>query len=553
MLRNTSNDGFMNRLELFLLTNFSLIWRLIQRCPVLTRWANRFLTNLTVYKVATRPYPFSLMTLEEYVPGTFEYEPSTKELIPGIPKRPKKTDTYTSWDSLRDRTYSSRHLPPKPELNQDPALPTPEDLSELFRKQDGETIYSEKSTLLFPYWAQWFTDGFLRTDRRNRLKNTSNHLIDLAPVYGLNRKTTHLLRKFEGGKLKSQWINDEEYPLFVYEDARNNIFKEEFKGLYEPLNQELNQSPEKKKKMFAMGVERANVQIGYVMLNVICLREHNRICDMLARAESSSDWDDERLFQTARNILIVTIMKIVIEDYVNHITPYHFNVILDPQSFPNEKWYRQNWMSIEFNFVYRWHSSLPEAIQYNGASKNTNDTLWNNQLILDSDIGTLLQETSAQPASKIGLFNTPEFLIGPAEVPTIELSRKVQLASYNDYRYAYKFPRVTQFDQITGNPRTQELLQQLYGDVDKVELYVGLFAEDTPSNSLLGPLATRVIAIDALTHVLTSPLLAENIYNKHTFSPVGWEIIHETKTLSDLVNRNVLSKGGEPLNISFYI
>lgn len=548
-MRDTSSDGFMNRLELFLLTNFSLIWRLIQRCPVLTSWVNRFLTNLTVYKVATRPYPFSLMTLEEYVPGTFEYDPCTKKLIPGIPKRPKKTDIYTSWDSLNDRTYSSRHLPPVPEPNQDPALPTPEDLSSLFRKQDGQTILSEKSTLLFPYWAQWFTDGFLRTDRRNRLKNTSNHLIDLAPVYGLNRKTTHLLRKFEGGKLKSQWINDEEYPLFVYEDARNNIFKEEFKGLYEPLNQELNQSPEKKKKMFAMGVERANVQIGYVMLNVICLREHNRICDMLARAESSSDWDDERLFQTARNILIVTIMKIVIEDYVNHITPYHFNVILDPQAFPNEKWYRQNWMSIEFNFVYRWHSSLPEAIQYNGASKNTNDTLWNNQLILDSDIGMLLQETSTQPASKIGLFNTPDFLIKPAEVPTIELSRKVQLASYNDYRYAYKFPRVTQFDQITGNPRTQELLQQLYGDVDKVELYVGLFAEDTPSNSLLGPLATRVIAIDALTHVLTSPLLAENIYNKDTFSPVGWEIIHETKTLSDLVNRNVSSKG----NISFYL
>lgn len=552
-MRNTSKDGFINRLELFLLTNFSLVWQLIQRCPVLTRWMNRFLTNLTVYKVATRPYPFSLMTLEEYVPGTFEYDPNTKELIPDIPERPKKTDIYTSWDSLNDRTYSSRHLPPVPELNQDPALPTPEDLSDLFRKQDGQTIYSEKSTLLFPYWVQWFTDGFLRTNRRNRLKNTSNHLIDLAPVYGLNRKTTHLLRKFEGGKLKSQWINNEEYPLFVYEDAENNIFKQEFEGLYKPLSDEIRQSPEKKKKMFAMGVERANVQIGYVMLNVICLREHNRICDMLARAEASSDWDDERLFQTARNILIVTIMKIVIEDYVNHITPYHFNVILDPQAFPNEKWYRQNWMSIEFNFVYRWHSSLPETIQYNGAPIGTDKTLWNNQLILDSDIGTLLQETSAQAASKIGLFNTPDFLIEPAEVPTIELSRKVQLASYNDYREAYQFPRVTQFDQITGNPQTQALLQQLYGDVDNIELYVGLFAEDTPSNSLLGPLATRVIAVDALTHVLTSPLLAENIYNEHTFSPVGWKIIHETKTLSDLVNRNVLSKGSEPLNISFYI
>ncbi|MEM9090799.1 MAG: peroxidase family protein [Cyanobacteria bacterium P01_F01_bin.53] len=536
MVRNTSRDGFINRLELFLLTNFSLLWRLVQRCRILTRWVNRFLTNFTIYKVDTRPYPFSLMTLDKNIPDT---------------KRPKKTETYTSWDSLSDRTYTSRHLPPDPKLNQDPTLPTPTDLAALFRKDNGKTIYSEKSTLLFPYWAQWFTDGFLRTDQDNRLKNTSNHGIDLAPVYGLSRKTTHLLRKFEDGKLKSQRINNEEYPLFVYEDPEANIFKEEFEGLYEPVEAERNQPAERKAKMFAMGVERANVQIGYVMLNVICLREHNRICDMLAGAYPS--WDDERLFQTARNILIVTIMKIVIEDYVNHITPYHFNVILDPKAFPDEKWYRQNWMSIEFNFVYRWHSSLPETIQYGGQPIPITNTLWNNQLILDRDIGSLLQETSAQPASKIGLFNTPEFLISTAEVPTIELSRETQLASYNDYREAYQFPRVKRFNQITGDPKTQALLKQLYGNVDNIELYVGLFAEDTPRNSLLGRLATRVIAVDALSHVLTNPLLAENVYNKETFSEVGWEIIQETQTLSDLVNRNASAGDGTPLDISFYL
>ncbi|MEL6780343.1 MAG: peroxidase family protein, partial [Cyanobacteria bacterium J06597_16] len=300
----------------------------------------------------------------------------------------------------------------------------------------------------------------------------------------------------------------------------------------------------------AMGVERANVQIGYVMLNVICLREHNRICDLLAGAHPH--WDDERLFQTARNVLIVTIMKIVIEDYVNHITPYHFNVILDPTSFPNEKWYRQNWMSAEFNFVYRWHSALPETFNYAGQQIPIVSSLWNNQLILDRNLGDLFEETSAQRASKIGLFNTPEFLIGPAEIRTIQLSRKTQMASYNDYREAYQFPRVTQFNQITGDPQAQALLEQLYGDVENVELYVGLFAEEVPPNALLGPLATRLIAVDALSHVLTNPLISEHVYNKETFSSVGWKIIHETKTLSDLVNRNVLSEEGEPFNISFY-
>lgn len=534
MARDTSKDGFINWLELFVLTNFEWLWRLVEQSPLLTRWVNRFLTNFTVYKVATRPYPFSLMTIDEHIPDT---------------NRLKKPETYTSWDSLSDRTYTGRHLPPSPEFNQQTTLPTPRDLSVLFRKQGGETIYSKKSTLLFPYWVQWFTDGFLRTDRNNRLRNTSNYHIDLAPVYGLTRKMTHQLRSFEGGKLKSQQINDEEYPRFFYEDAETGTIKEEFKDLYIPLNDEIRQSPDRKAKLFAMGVERANVQIGYVMLNVICLREHNRICDMLAGAYPS--WDDERLFQTARNILIVTIMKIVIEDYVNHITPYHFNVTLDPQSFPNEKWYRENWMSIEFNFVYRWHSALPETFVYAGERVPILGSLWNNQIILDRGVGELLQEASTQPTSRIGLFNTPVFLVEPAEIPTIKLGRRAQLASYNDYREAYKFPRVTRFNQMTGDVHTQERLQQLYGNVDNVELYVGLFAEEPHEDGLLGSLATRIIAVDALSHVLTNPLLSENVYNKETFSAVGWEIIHETKTLSDLVNRNVL-EGDESFNISFY-
>ena len=199
LARDASRDGCQNRLELFVLTHFAGLWWLVQQSRCLTRWVNRFLTNLTIYKVATRPYPFSLMTLDEHIPDT---------------DRPKKTDTYTSLESLTDRTYTGRHLPPDPDFNHSDALPTPAAAADLFRQRHGETIYSQKSTLLFPYWVQWFTDGFLRTDRDNRLKNTSNYHIDLAPVYGLNRQTTHRLRTFTGGKLKSQQLNGEEYPLF---------------------------------------------------------------------------------------------------------------------------------------------------------------------------------------------------------------------------------------------------------------------------------------------------------------------------------------------------
>jgi prostaglandin-endoperoxide synthase 2 len=397
MARDTSRDGLSNKVLTYTLSNFKPFWSLIQSNKNLKRQANKFLLNNLVNKIPNRPFPYSLMTLETHILGT---------------NRPKKTDTYTSWDSLRDRSYTGRHLPPDPEFNQEDNLPKLQDLKVLFQKRDGKTIYSEKSTLLFPYWVQWFTDSFLRTDPNNRLKNTSNHHIDLCNVYGLTRKQTNLLRSFVGGKLKTQKLKrqdgvEEEYPLFYYADPEQGVVDPQFEGLYSPLNDEQRQPADKKKTMLAMGVERANIQIGYVMLNTLCLREHNRICDLLAK--SYPDWDDERLFQTARNVVMVIILNIIMEEYISHIIPYHFQFFADPEAFTKASWHRENWMSIEFSLVYRWHSALPETFIYNGQQTQMVNSLWNNQMLIDMGLGALMEETCFQPGSRIGLFNTPDF------------------------------------------------------------------------------------------------------------------------------------------------
>lgn len=552
--RDTSRDGLGNKLQTLFLTNFKWLWNFIQSNGLLRRKANKFLINNAIYKVPTRPYAFSMMTLERFIPGT---DDDRFQLIDGYiagKGLPKKPDTYTSWESLVDRTYTGRHLPPDPVFNQAENLPKLEELAVLFeKKKDGQgnpiQIYSEKSTLLFPYWVQWFTDGFLRKDRSNPLKNTSNHHIDLCPVYGLNPKSTHLLRAFKGGKLKSQIINGEEYPLFYYQDPEQGVVKPEFAGLYEPLNDEKRLPPALKAKLFAMGVERANVQIGYVMFNVLCLREHNRLCDLLAKNYPA--WDDERLFQTARSILMVVIMKVVVEEYINHLTPYQFKFFVDPASFANEKWYRTNWMTLEFSLVYRWHSALPNQLVYGGEEVPMETSLWNNQMLIDKGLGALFEETCAQPAGRIGLFNTDEFLVGLTELASVKLGRVAQMASYNDYREMAGYPRVTDFNQITSDPDAQMLLKKLYGDVDKVEFYVGLYAEDVRENSALSPLIGRLVGIDAFSQALTNPLLAENIFNEKTFSPVGWEVINSTNTLSELVNRNTPPKD-KPYKVTFY-
>ena len=54
-------------------------------------------------------------------------------------------------------------------------------------------------------------------------KNESNHEIDLCQIYGRNIDATNLLRSFDGGRLKSQVIDGEEYPEFLFAATREPV------------------------------------------------------------------------------------------------------------------------------------------------------------------------------------------------------------------------------------------------------------------------------------------------------------------------------------------
>ena len=498
--RSTVRDGIGNRLESHILTHYKPVWTVIQLIPPVRKRVNKILINRLIYKIPARPYTMSTMA------------------------------DYTSWDSLTDRTFTGRHLPPT--TRQPDTLPSVDAVVQLFERAPGKTVLSSKSTMLFPHFAQWFTDGFLRTDRENYLKNTSNHEIDLCQVYGLTRTHTELLRSHQHGMLKSQVINGEEYPCYYFNP--DGTAKAEFDGL--PIIVPPDITPERKATLFAMGVERANVQVGYVMMNTLFLREHNRICRILALEHP--DWDDERLFQTARNIAIVLLIKIVVEEYINHIAPYHFKFRFDGSEFGNERWYRQNWMTVEFSLVYRWHGLVPDAVRLGGKDIPTEQTMFNNALVTERGLGGLFADASAQPTGEVGLFNTPQFLLD-AERASINLSRLTRLRSYNDYRKLCAYPPVTAFDQITSNPELQRALERLYGHVDSIEFYVGLMAEDGRPNSAVAPLIGRLVGIDAFSQALTNPLLSDPVFNEHTFSSAGVKIIKQTRCISDVLHRNI--------------
>ena len=475
------------------------------------------------------------------------------------PRALSMASDYTTWSSLTDRKFTGRHLPPAdPEFIA--ALPSEGDVNALYRRD--EEIKSADTSVWFMFFAQWFVDSFLRTDREDYRQNTSTQEIDLCQIYGLGPTQTRMLRSLSGGRLKSQLIDGQEFPVFLFQEREPGeplAFKPEFDGLFDErfvIDTILGDAPdERKDSVFAVGLEHGNSTIGNTILNTLFLREHNRIAGVLQ--SEYPDWDDDRLFETTRLILLVIELKLVVEEYIRHIGPFDFAIEAVPFIADEERWNRPNQIAIEFNLLYRWHMLVPDQIGDGDDVLTPLDFLNNNPLVISRGLESLVEQCSKERAGRIGLGNTPRFLVDRTnpdhpslEERTIALMRQARLRSFNDYRESYGLTRMESFAELTSDPELRERLEALYdGDIDRLEWYVGIFAEEYPAYLMMGELLTTMVANDAFTQALTNPVLSRSVFNEQTFSPVGMRIIEETHSLQQILARNSLS--GEDVFASF--
>jgi prostaglandin-endoperoxide synthase 2 len=459
---------------------------------------------------------------------------------------------YTTWRGLTDRSYTGRHLP---EWVNDQSLPDIHKIVELWRRKENQEIPSKNTSMLFAFFAQWFTDSFLRTDLLDRRKNTSNHEIDLCQIYGLREEITDRLRLKKEGKLKFQIINGEIYPPYLFNVDETStdhwVFAEkEFEDLHPRYALEFifNGMPEERlKRVFAVGLEHGNSAIGYTILNTIMLREHNRICDLLMK--TYPEWNDERLFQTCRNIMIALLIRVVIRDYIGQFSEIEFTFDPSPGMAEKQSWYRTNWISIEFNLLYRWHSMVPETFNVGDKQFKPDEFISNTPLVTEYGLETLITAASKQKTGRIGLKNTPDFFFQPIPMGddmrsimerTVDMARQARLRPFNDYLEAFSYPRLSSFEELTDDVELQQELKQLYNNnIDNLEWLVGVFAERHSVNFMQGRLMSRMVSYDAFSHALTNPLMSIYVHNENTFSKIGMEIIVATGSIEDIIKRNV--------------
>jgi prostaglandin-endoperoxide synthase 2 len=408
---------------------------------------------------------------------------------------------YASWESLTDYSFYGRHLPPAPE-EYTKSLPPVDEVVKLFERPKGVQTLCPKSTMLFPTFAQHLIDSFIVTQTKKSPteadtqfiweETRTSHDIGLIPLYGRSFEQTRALRLKSNetgrlGRLKTQIIHGEEWAPFLYK-ADGTFSDKDFKVLDEPqgfdhIISKVGRSDDYNKiksKIFAFGGERTNTTPQIVSLNTLFLREHNRIAGEVEKTNPT--WDDERVFQTARNILIVIYLKLVIEEYINHITSLGVTFKVEPKPWVwNAPWYKRNWISAEFSVLYRWHALVPNTEVWGSSTITPLQAVFHNNLLLD-EIGSLRSaflDISKSRATTMQCFNTAQWMLG-REKAALEQSRQTELRPFADYMVYLGLDAPKTFEDISSYPEIAAKLRELYGTPDRVEFYVGLVASDLP-------------------------------------------------------------------------
>uniref|UniRef100_A0AAY4AHM3 Prostaglandin G/H synthase 1 n=1 Tax=Denticeps clupeoides TaxID=299321 RepID=A0AAY4AHM3_9TELE len=437
-------------------------------------------------------------------------------LIPSPPTYNSKYD-YLNWESYSNTTYYTRILPPVPEdcptpmgVKGKPTLPDPKVLVNKFLIRQKFKPDPQGTNLMFAFFAQYFTHQFFKTHNRMGLGFTKalGHGVDAGHIYGDNLARQLNLRLHKDGKLKYQMLNGEMYPPTEAEAEVN-------------MSYPANVPPEQR---LAFGQEVFGLLPGLSMYGTLWLREHNRICDILK--EEHPTWDDEQLFQTARLIVIGETIRIVIEDYVQHLSGYLLKLKFDPELLFHAQFQYQNRISVEFNQLYHWHPLMPDSFNINGDNIPYIQFLFNTTILTHYGVEKLVEAFSLQQAGQIGGGRNIAQVVTRVAEGVIKESRALRLQSFNEYRKRFNLEPYTSFYDFTDDKEMARELEELYGDIDALEFYPALLLEKTRPNSIFGQSMVEIGAPFSLKGLMGNPICSPEYWKPSTFGgQTGFNIV----------------------------
>lgn len=367
--------------------------------------------------------------------------------------------------------------------------------------------------------------------------NTETHWWDASQLYGSSAGFQRLLRSGEGGKVRLS--DDGLLPL-------DPTTLEELPG----------------------GLD--GWWAGLALLHVLFLREHNAVCDRL-RADHPS-WSDEELFDHARLVVAALIAKIHTVEW----TP----AILGHPTMQTAM--RANWWGLagerlhrllgrlgdseivsgipgsptshhgvpyaiteEFVSVYRLHPLVPDEYSFRAVAgdrlleERAFSELTGSQadaLLRRVPFADALYSLGTRHPGAVTLHNYPRSLqeLRKLDGSLIDLAatdilrdRERGVPRYNAFRRLLRLTPASSFEQLASDPEEAARLRRVYeGDIEQVDLMVGLYAEPPPKGFGFSDTAFRVFVLMA-SRRLSSDRFFTADYTEAVYTKAGMAWIQD--------------------------
>jgi hypothetical protein len=120
-------------------------------------------------------------------------------------------------------------------------------------------------------------------------------------------------------------------------------------------------------------------------------------------------------------------------------------------------------------------------------------------------------------------YERPDGILQDLAATDILRTREQGVPRYNQFRRLFHRRPVTSFEEITDNPLWAEEMRRVYkGDLERVDLMVGLFAEKRPRGFGFSETAFRVFALMA-SRRLKSDRFFTTDFTPSVYTPAGME------------------------------
>jgi hypothetical protein len=322
--------------------------------------------------------------------------------------------------------------------------------------------------------------------RRDVVNNVTSY-IDASMVYGSDAMRAAALRTMQGGKLKTS-ANGQLLPLNTA-----GLPNADALGLGN--------------RLFLAGDVRANEQVGLTVTHTLFVREHNRLASRIRNEFPSLS--DEQIYQLARRIVGAEMQIITYEEYLpavlGDLAPKPEDAVYDPTLDASVT---NSFAHAAFRFG---HSQIsPATLLVNNSGQTVGslsiaaaffnpDFLKNNP----GNIAHVLKGLASQEGQENdvllvdGIRNS---LFGPPGAGGLDLAaldiqrgRDHGLPDYNNLRARYGLEEVTTFAEISSDPAIQAKLEQLFGNVDNIDPFVGALADDHLPGTSAGALIHAIV------------------------------------------------------------